>query len=764
MPRRRTLLRSLIGILALSVGALHAQHQPPPIPAGSEHAYVEARLTELDAATTDEQRAALIRLAFTAVDPIASRGEFTAAEELFERVLAAAESTLGGGHVAIGELLTHATRVPMWREEWGLAADGLKVAVQLLDPDSLYLCIALNALAICEDRMSMTEPALEHVDEAIRIGALDPESRAQAYGLALNTKAVILSRAHRLDAAALVRERLSEHLAVHAEGLEDLAYAQYEGHAVLAHKAGLDQESRASLARAVELAQELYGTRSLEVARLQYLHGTLLMHQGEPDRAIEVLTDATAMLEDARLLPEGSEIILHSMSPWRALAYAHLVAGRGVEALEAVEGHTGRLTLHGWGLAGDASTNARIRALRSIPEIQATLRDDEALVGWLLQDQLQTFSRGCWFGFVLRSEGPPHWVEIEADGAGRQALADGLRRHVTLEGLSALAVPDRDAAQASARAAHDTMIAPLVPHLEGVDELVVLAPQGLDFVPFACLSDANGVALAERYTLTFVPSGSFHAELRERANAEGRGRRAILVGDPPFRPAHVEAMRADDLVAVAEPPGARRGTTKLEPTELPRLSGTREEVLALTTRFPGSTPLLGTEAELDAVREKALEADVLHLATHARFEPERAYRSALYFACAADGTPSPLTIADLLKDWRTKAELVTLSACSTGLGQELISGTELGFPQAFLAIGARSVLATRWAVDDRATSLFMRAYYDAWLGADGEPGLSKAAALQRAIRVLRSHVDGDGKRPYEHPYYWAGFVLYGDGR
>jgi CHAT domain-containing protein len=150
-----------------------------------------------------------------------------------------------------------------------------------------------------------------------------------------------------------------------------------------------------------------------------------------------------------------------------------------------------------------------------------------------------------------------------------------------------------------------------------------------------------------------------------------------------------------------------------------------------------------------------------------------------------------LKAADVLRDWKLDADLVTLSACETALGK--YSGGEgyLGFSQALFVAGARSVLLSNWKVDDRATALLMRRFYENLLGHDGR-SMSKADALAEAKRWLRNlsvedveklmadlpkgFPDGtrgvrreistarDAKtpRPFQHPYYWSSFVLIGD--
>ena len=157
-----------------------------------------------------------------------------------------------------------------------------------------------------------------------------------------------------------------------------------------------------------------------------------------------------------------------------------------------------------------------------------------------------------------------------------------------------------------------------------------------------------------------------------------------------------------------------------------------------------------------------------------------------------------LTVREIQHGWDLKAELVTLSACETALGPDAGGEGFVGFTQALLMSGARSVCLSLWRVDDKATSLLMTRFYQNLLGK--RPGLSrpmpKAEALHEAKQWLRSlttdQIDGElaalqrgavrplakvdsaishnasssprsrDLRPYDHPYFWAAFVLVGD--
>jgi CHAT domain-containing protein len=144
-----------------------------------------------------------------------------------------------------------------------------------------------------------------------------------------------------------------------------------------------------------------------------------------------------------------------------------------------------------------------------------------------------------------------------------------------------------------------------------------------------------------------------------------------------------------------------------------------------------------------------------------------------------------LTTGEVMSTWKLNAELVTLSACRSGLGRQ--SGGEgfIGFAQAFFLAGTRCLLVSLWEVDDRATALLMTRFYQNWLGKRegvAQP-LSKPQALREAKEWLRELTSADVERelsqitrgeirsrharpaeghPFDHPRDWAGFILIGD--
>lgn len=136
---------------------------------------------------------------------------------------------------------------------------------------------------------------------------------------------------------------------------------------------------------------------------------------------------------------------------------------------------------------------------------------------------------------------------------------------------------------------------------------------------------------------------------------------------------------------------------------------------------------------------------ILHIATHGKFSTEANDSYLLTF----DGKLTMPRLDQLIGLFRFRQEpleLLTLSACQTGVGDDRAA---LGLAGVALKAGARSALATLWFINDEASARLISEFYRQLR----EPSLSKAAALQRAqLRLLRDRV-------YEHPAYWSPFLL-----
>jgi CHAT domain-containing protein len=105
------------------------------------------------------------------------------------------------------------------------------------------------------------------------------------------------------------------------------------------------------------------------------------------------------------------------------------------------------------------------------------------------------------------------------------------------------------------------------------------------------------------------------------------------------------------------------------------------------------------------------------------------------------------------------ADLVTLSACSTGLQAVTNAGDEVaGFSRALLAAGASSALLAMWNVDQESSQAFLTKFYSE-LDTRGN-----VRGKWRALRAAQLSFIGSNDEKLKHPYHWAPFVLIGDWR
>ncbi len=279
--------------------------------------------------------------------------------------------------------------------------------------------------------------------------------------------------------------------------------------------------------------------------------------------------------------------------------------------------------------------------------------------------------------------------------------------------------------------------------------LVVIPDGKLNQVPFSALMDPAGRYVAETHVVSVAPSATVLYMLRYKVRPEAKY--AFLgvgyTAATPGRSSHGVTGELADVV---------RGVFDLSNPNIAPLAYAGEEVKAAANAVgPRSVVLLGKDATEEKLKSEPLDDfKILHFAVHGVVNTHEPDRSALLFADGPHSTEDGLWQTREIRTLSLKADLVTLSACDTGIGK--IEGEEGvdSLVGAFLMAGAKNVMASLWPASDRYTATLMESFY-----AHLSQGMDEATALNRAeLDILRQ---------YGHqtaPYYWAPFVLIGAGR
>ena len=263
-------------------------------------------------------------------------------------------------------------------------------------------------------------------------------------------------------------------------------------------------------------------------------------------------------------------------------------------------------------------------------------------------------------------------------------------------------------------------IAPIY-HLLEDPEVIIVPHSSLYKVPFAALKEKDGAEyFSESHRIRIVPSLTTLKLIQDSPVDYHSNSGALIVGNPKVG--------------------------WLSPLPWARIEA------EIVGRLVGTAPLVGERATKQAVLEQITSVSLIHFAAHG--DAERGE-----IALSPNQTPDNpniippkeaymLTMGDVSRV-KVRAKLVVLSCCHSANGQIRAEGV-IGIARAFLASGARSVLAALWAIPDSATEKLMRRFYEHLVG-----GESASESLHQAMKWMRNNgftMESD----------WASFMLIGD--
>jgi CHAT domain-containing protein len=340
-----------------------------------------------------------------------------------------------------------------------------------------------------------------------------------------------------------------------------------------------------------------------------------------------------------------------------------------------------------------------------VDEIQNILPDSTALVEYFL-------TRKELFVWVVASDNIiARRIDVQADNI--RELVREFRE--TIQANLSVDLESRELYQ--------LLIKPIESDIQSIRHLVLVPHGVLHYLPFAALQDEEGIYLLERFSLSLAPSATVLGYCLEKGG-EGFGEAAKK---------SVLAFSNPDLK-----------------NPLYDLPFAEKEVVSLRRTFNRVKAFFGENALEGRVIEEAGSHNLIHFASHATYEPESPLFSSILLSPSEsnDGRLEAHEIFGL----KLNCDLVTLSACETGLGKITEGDEIIGLARSFIFAGTPSIITSLWKVDDLSTAVMVKRFYR-FLRA----GFSRSEALRQAQLLVREGING-------HPSAWAAFTLTGDFR
>jgi CHAT domain-containing protein/predicted negative regulator of RcsB-dependent stress response len=258
----------------------------------------------------------------------------------------------------------------------------------------------------------------------------------------------------------------------------------------------------------------------------------------------------------------------------------------------------------------------------------------------------------------------------------------------------------------SSKKLHDLLLGSLDDGLEGIRNLRVVPNGPLWNVSFSSLTQPDGSPVVHDFEVSYLTSSDLARIRRADERPPAVPRKPLLVG----------------------------GATDL--------AGAESEILSIAQRLPRSSVISPSEASLEAFLKAVPGSDLIHIASHSRVSTKAGQSHVVL----GEETLSLERIYGLDLE---PSSLVVLSSCLSAVGVQPPGKEVTSLASAFSVAGASTVVASRWSVDDRTTARFFVFFYEALL-----KGRRRGQAFQEAELKM--------SKLYPHPYYWAGFSLFGD--
>lgn len=290
---------------------------------------------------------------------------------------------------------------------------------------------------------------------------------------------------------------------------------------------------------------------------------------------------------------------------------------------------------------------------------------------------------------------------------------------------------------------YDLVFSPFEKNICDVKNLIIIPDGALNYMPFEILSK-SGSFVGETFNISYAPSINF-LRLTKHDNSGDYG--LLGLGYPEYD----GALKDNSENAC---PNLSRGYFNSKGITWMPLPGTKREFEAISSVFKGKKEIyLGINANEDIFKKRASDFSIIHFATHGMFDDNEPI---LYSSIILAGANSDVSSGDNdgylraieIFNLKLNADLVVLSGCETGLGENLNGEGLMGLSTAFICAGAKSLIVSLWPVDDDACAKLFGYFYG-----NLEDMSPKDALWHAKLKLMQE---------YPQPFYWAAFILVGE--
>ena len=263
----------------------------------------------------------------------------------------------------------------------------------------------------------------------------------------------------------------------------------------------------------------------------------------------------------------------------------------------------------------------------------------------------------------------------------------------------------------------------------------------LHYLPFETLLSQKDEKrwLIEDYKIAYAPSiSALHEITEQEGSSDLKPRQDLLAfGDPFFGPAEENDQDRGTLEVLNTANTQNFLRLKYSGLEIEKIAALFKKSKISIFKRKGAT-------EEQLKRLNHADYKILHFATHCLIDDEKPARSSIVLSLENNSEEDGLLQMREIFNLELNSDLVTLSACQTGLGQLIQGEGIVGLSRAFFHAGASSAIISLWAVHDQATSQFMERYYH---------HLRSSSSIMDALQETKLEMIDSGV--LSHPYYWG---------